>query len=199
MSDFLPQDYKEPVTTNYMEFEDGDNTFRVLDNAITGWEYWSNKMVDGELKARPTRVKEEESIPVADVLEGKYGLQIYYFWTFPVFNFSANRIQILVVKQKSVRRGMIGYIKNPKWGDPKQYNFVVTKIKNGDKTEYSVQVEPKEKLDQSVLNRFKSMNLDLQVWMAGDDPFAAQKDENTSLEQQAEDTLAKDVADSIPF
>lgn len=168
---FLPNGYKEPVNSNYMEWEEGDNTFRVLDSAITGWEYWTNKMVDGEMKGRPVRVKDEDQIPVGDVLEGKYGLQIYYFWTFPVYNFNASKIQILVVKQKSVRKGMKKSVDNPKWGDPKTYNFVVNKDSSVKPVEYSVNPEPKDELDPAIIKRFKGMNLDLNVWMRGDDPF----------------------------
>lgn len=182
---FLPTDYKEPVQSNYMNFEDGENTFRVLDSAVIGWEYWSNKNVNGQVKAMPTRVLKEDSIPMDEVLEGKYGLQLYFFWAFPVYNFNDHKVQILVLKQKTIRRAMQKMLDNKKWGDPKDYNFVVSKEKNGDKTEYFVSVEPKEPLDQSIIEKFQSLNLDMQVWFRGDDPFKSQ-----SLSEAAADDVA---------
>ena len=37
---FLPKNEREPVTSNYMRFEKGENVFRVLSSAIVGMEYW---------------------------------------------------------------------------------------------------------------------------------------------------------------
>lgn len=204
MSDFLPNNYSEPTTSNYMDFQDGENTFRILGNfadgsARMGYEYWTNKLVDGEMKPRPVRVKEEDQIPLADVLEGKYGLQLYFFWAIPVYNFDAKRIQLLVIKQKSVRRAITTYLKNPKWGDPHSYNFVVSKFKIGDKTEYEVSVEPKELLDKSITERYENMKIDMDEWMKSNDPFMSQKDENEVSKdpKSDQDQFIKDVEDSV--
>lgn len=186
---FLPQGYKEPVKSNYLDFQDGDNTFRVLDSSIVGWEYWTNQMVDGEMKARPVRVKDEDAIPMADVLEGKYGLQLYYFWAFPVYNFDAQRIQIACIKQKTVRQGMISYVNNKKWGDPKEYNFVVTKGKDeGGRIVYTTIAEPKEELDPAIIERYMNLNLDMQVWMRSEDPF---------MSRPVTEMTGKEIADSM--
>jgi len=203
MNDFLPNDYKEPVKSNYMSFEEGDNTFRVLDSATIGYEYWREEVIDGKRVGRPVRVKEEEAIPLAEVMENIYGdLSINFFWAFPVYNFEARKIQILTIKQKTVRRGMIKSIKNPKWGDPKNYNFVVSRDKDeSGKTVYTVGVEPKEPLDKSILDRFKSMKIDMNEWMKSKDPFVNFKDENEVSDEEAlvGKTYSEKVADSIPF
>lgn len=190
MNNFLPEGYKEPVESNYMKFELGENPFRILGSAVIGWEYWTEETVDGVTKNKPKRVKEEGAIPVDEVVEDKYGnLNINFFWAFPVYNFNAEKIQILEVTQKTVRKQMEGYVKNAKWGDPKQYNFVVTREKNGDKTEYSVIAEPKEALDPAILAKYKAMNLDMQVWMAGDDPFKKNKTLEGSTESVDPDEI----------
>jgi len=181
---FLPSNYKEPVQSNYMDFDEGDNTFRVLDSAVLGYEYWVDKNVDGQMKPRPIRVKEFDSIPLGDVNTNKYGnLNFSFFWAFPVYNFDAQRIQILTIKQKTIRRVMEKNIKNPKWGDPTTYNFVVTREKDDSgKTVYSVTTEPKEKLDKSILDKFADMKLDMQVWFASEDPFTqATKSEESEI------------------
>lgn len=189
---FLPEDYKEPVMSNYMDFVEGENTFRVLGSAVTGWEYWTNE-------DRPVRVKEHEEIPLGDVKEGKYGLNLSFFWAFPVYNYSARKIQILVVKQKTVRQGMLGYINNQKWGDPTEYSFVVTRSKDeSGKTVYQVIAEPKEELDKDVLKKFKDMNLDMQTWFKGGDPFMGITQDEV-VEKEEPEVDVDEVADDVPF
>ena len=51
MTNFLPDNYKIPTTSNYMKFAEGKNTFRVLSSAITGWEYFTTEN-------KPVRQKE---------------------------------------------------------------------------------------------------------------------------------------------
>ena len=199
---FLPKDYKEPTQSNYMSFEEGDNTFRILDTATIGWEYWTEKEIDGEMKSRPVRVKEHDSIPLRDVNINKFGnLNLSFFWAFPVYNFDAGRIQILTIKQKTVRRGMEKNIKNPKWGDPREYNFVVSREKDeSGKTVYTVTTEPKEELDQNIVDKFKSMKIDMQAWMSSDDPFKDQKDDNGAVDDSEDIIVDSDaVAEDVPF
>jgi len=174
MTGFLPDDYNEPSRSNYMSFNDGTNTFRVLDHAVIGWEYWTEETIDGKIKNTPHRVKEEDSIPVEKVITNKFGnLNINFFWAFPVYNFDDKRIQILEITQKTIRKAIKGFVDNKKWGDPKDYNFEVTREKTPEgKTEYSVIAEPKEALDPTIIEQFKNMKLDMKVWMSGGDPFA---------------------------
>ena len=110
------------------------------------------------------------------------------------YNFNAKKIQILTVKQKTVRRPMTKNINNSKWGDPKDYNFVVSRDKDeSGKTVYTVGVEPKEPLDKEIIKRFKDMNIDMNAWMNCDDPFSGSDKEEVSK---------KDVDkanDEIPF
>jgi len=176
---FLPENYKEPTKSNYMKFEMGSNRFRVLAPATLGNEYWTEEIVDGVKKTISVRQDKDAAIPMDKVVTDKFGnLAVNFFWAFPVYNFSAEKIQILQIKQKSVRDGMQGFLKNKMWGSviPMEYNFEVVQSKKADgKTEYQVIAEPKEALDKDILAKFKSLNLDMSVWMAGNDPFSAKK------------------------
>lgn len=196
MEDFLPQGTKEPTKTNYFKFQDGSNVFRVLAPAVVGWEYWTDAYIDGQKKPTPHRVKEEQAIPISEVTTNKFGnLNISYFWAFPVWNVQAEKIQILELTQASIRKAMLAYIQNPKWGSPTNYNIEVIKGKTADgKVEYGVIAEPKEPLDPKVIQKFKDMKLDMNVWMAGGDPFAGQvkEAENVFLD-------TKKIADEVPF
>ena len=62
---FLPDEYKAPIS-NYLKFIEGENTFRILGNAIVGYEYWNTKN-------KPVRSKEPfEDVP-ADIQMDKEG------------------------------------------------------------------------------------------------------------------------------
>lgn len=57
---FLPDGYKEPVNSKYMNFELGSNVFRVLGSAKIGYEYWIESTIDGVTKPRPVRSEFED-------------------------------------------------------------------------------------------------------------------------------------------
>ena len=52
MTDFLPEGYETPeIPSNYMELEEGQNSFRILSHAIVGYKWW---VVNGEGERKPT-------------------------------------------------------------------------------------------------------------------------------------------------
>ena len=154
--------YEIPVTSNYMRFVDGDNTFRVLSSAITGYEYFN---VDN----KPVRSKE----PFDDVpFDMKKDGEIKHFWAFVVYNFKAKRIQILEVTQKGIMKKMQAYIKNPQWGNPRGYDLTVTRSGSGLLTEYEVIANPHKPLDAGIINQYDAMKINLNALYTGADPFA---------------------------
>ena len=173
---FLPEGYKEPVKSNYMKFAAGSNRFRILGSAKVGWEYWT-KGVEKDVSVRVTK---EETIPLAEVMTDKYGnLASKYFWAFVVYNYDAERIQILQITQKSVREGMQKFLDKKIWGKvvPGEYIFDVNQGKKADgKPEYSVIAEPKTEIDEEIITKFKRTLIDMDAWMAGKDPFAVTKE-----------------------
>jgi len=176
MSDFLPEGYKEPETSNYMSFEEGENTFRILGKftdgkAVMGQEYW--KTVDG--KRKPFRVSPEAKVCVEELeIDPRTGdLDMpKFFWALPVWNYSAKRIQILKINQKSIRKDIQKLVDNPKWGDPTEYDIVVNQAKEGKKTSYSTFANPKEKIDGEVKKTYEAMTIDWQAYMESKDPFS---------------------------
>jgi len=160
---FLPKNYKEPVINNYMKFKEGNNTFRVLSSAITGFEWWVD---DKEGNRKPVRSKTDDEMPE----------DAKHFWAFVVYNLNDERIQILEITQVGIRKAITALINNEKWGDPKEYNIVITRTGEGFETEYQVTPEPKEKLDKDILDKYGNMNVNLDALYEGDDPFK-EKDE----------------------
>ena len=112
---FLPVDYKLPSTpSNYMRFEDGINSFRVLSPAVTGYVYFNSDN-------KPVRSKQIVNAPKNIKKDGK----VRPFWAFVVWNNNAMRIQILELTQKTVMESMLAIVNNPKWGDPKNYDIAI--------------------------------------------------------------------------
>ncbi len=162
---FQDENYKIPNTSNYMKFEDGSNVFRVLSSAITGYEYF-------KADNKPVRSKEPfDTIPSDIKKEGK----IKHFWAFVVYNETAKRIQIAQINQSSIQKAMQAYIKNPKWGNPRDYDFIIDKSGSGLETEYAITVNPKSPLDESIIKKFNDMKLDLTALYEGLDPFTVDK------------------------
>jgi len=160
--DFFPDsDYKIPETSNYMKFLEGDNTFRVLSSAIVGFEYFKEDN-------KPVRSRTVfDSIP-DDI---KKGGTVKHFWAFIVYNYEAKRIQILELTQKGIMKTMQSYIKNPKWGNPREYDFIVTRTGSGMDTEYAITVNPKAPLEESVKEAFAKAKISLDALYENEDPF----------------------------
>lgn len=170
MDNFFPDsDYKIPETSNYMKFLEGDNKFRVLSSAITGWEYWTNQN-------KPVRNKENwDSVPDDIKFEKDGSVKINHFWAFIVWNYRANKVQILQITQKGIMKFIQGLVKNPKWGNPKGYDITISKTGSGFDTEYTFIADPHSSVDESIENKYQKMNIDLEALYKGDDPFNPKK------------------------
>lgn len=166
-NDFFPdEDYEIPESSNYMTLKEGDNTFRVLSNAIVGWEYWN-------LKDEVIRSKEEFSPTPTDIKPNKDGKpgKVLHFWAFVVYNYDAKKVQILEVKQKGLMKYVQGLIKNPAWGSPKAYDIVVSKTGAGFATEYTFVANPHSALDPEIIASYSAMKINLDALFEGKDPF----------------------------
>ena len=166
---FLPEDYKEPVTSNYMKFEKGENKFRVLSSAIVGMEYW--KEVDG--KRKPIRLKQGVPAPLADLETDKDGNLIMpkHFWAFSVWNYNVKAVQILEITQSTIRKAMKKLLKMKDWGIPQGYDVTVTREGDGFDTEYTTLPSNKSKTDEGKVKLYEDMNIDLEQLFSGNDPF----------------------------
>jgi hypothetical protein len=164
--DFFPTaDYKIPNTSNYMKFVEGENTFRVLSSAIIGYVYFNTEN-------KPVRSRTPfDGVPHDIKKDG----DVKHFWAFLVWNYEAQRVQILELTQKGIMTVIQSYIKNPKWGNPREYDFIVTRTGSGLDTEYTTAVNPKSPLEESIVERVKAVKVDLNALFEGIDPFSADK------------------------
>jgi hypothetical protein len=167
MDEFLPTNYEVPVSDgNYMKLKIGENRFRVLSSAIVGYEYWTK-----DNKPVRSRTLWEEVPTDARLDKDRDGnptlFKPKHFWAFVVFNFEAKKVQVLEITQKSIMGAMQAYVQNPKWGDPKGYDFAITASGEGLDREYATITEP---LSESPVQT--PPHLDLSVLYEGGDPFA---------------------------
>jgi hypothetical protein len=171
MNNFLNPNYKVPeAPSNYMDFEEGANKFRVLSSAITGWLWWTGD----EGKRTPHRVKTQGEVPSSawDVKDDKPK----HFWAFVVYNYQTETIQILELKQATIQRLIQSLAQNDAWGNPKDYDLVVTKTRTGSQArdvEYSVMPNPKTPADPGIRKAYEDMAIDLTALYRNEDPFAA--------------------------
>lgn len=190
---FLDEDYQEPVTSRYMKFEEGVNRFRVLpakagkQTLIMGWEYWVT--VDG--KRKPIRVSKDTQVPISkletDPKTGELDMP-KFFWALAVWNYAAKTVQILELKQKTVRQALTGLSKNPKWGSPTGYDLVVTQTVENSKVSYTVTPDPKEDADPAILEAYNSTPVDLEALFKSGDPFATS---DASVEDLGDEELER--------
>lgn len=188
MTDFLPKDYTVPVTGgNYMKLQEGENEFRILSTALVGYEYWNTEN-------KPVRNKEMWLSTPSDIKSNQDGSRssIKHFWAFSVWNYGAKAIQVLEITQSTIQGAIEALVRNPKWGNPKDYDITVTRKGAGLDTEYSV-VPTKTVLDKEIIEQFKQKAPNLEAMLTGQDPFASKgKVDDKGMPEDID-------ADSIPF
>ncbi|KKN71716.1 hypothetical protein LCGC14_0417820 [marine sediment metagenome] len=163
------QQEEKPVSTgNYLnKFEEGDNKIRIIKKPITGYEYW--REIDGERK--PVRLKALPKEMPEEALPAKYGDKIKYFEAFEVWNYAAEKIQIMQLTQVTIYDGLMNYDMNDDWGDLRHYDVTIKKTKEGDRTSYDVMASPPTELSEEIANASAEIDIDLEDLFDGKDPF----------------------------
>ena len=170
---FLPKDYQVPTAeSGYMRLITGENKFRIMSSPLLGYEWWEDK--DG--KRVPYRVGMDVDIPVAEITNPE---EIKHFWAMVVWNYTAKKLQILQITQKTIQRAIRALAKSEDWGDPKGpkgYDILVTREGEKLETEYTVNPTPKKALELSIVNAYKEADIDLTALFRNEDPFELKVD-----------------------
>ena len=165
---FLPTNYKVPTDSKYMKFQAGENTFRVLSDAVVGWEWWSSETIDGKEVRKPNRVAEETAIPVEEVDDEQLPK---HFWAFVVWNYTEEKVQILEITQKSIQMKIRALSQSKGWGDPKGYDITVSRSGEKLATKYDLMPIPPSPVEKAILDKYQSMKINLEKLFTGEDPF----------------------------
>lgn len=178
-SDFLPGDYKAPAGA-YMKLADGENTFRALSSAVIGWMYWNKE-------SKPVRLRQEPMGTPADIRIGKEGKpeKVKHFWAFAVWNYAADRVQILELTQSSIQTAITALVKNKKWGSPNGYDITITRTGDGLGTEYTVMPNPHTPLDEKAAAAWRARSVNLEKLFDGGDPYGGAAEEVEEEDKRA--------------
>lgn len=167
MNDFLPTGYKVPEGVgNYMRFQDGENEMRILSTPIRGWEYWIDT-ADG--KRKPVRKTEEEGIVFSEVPNPD---EVKPFWAMVIWNYSAKRVQIMEITQKTIMHKLVMLSNSKMWGNPMGYDISIVKMGDGMETKYDVMPGNKGEVSAEIKDAYSKMKIDLNALYTGADPFA---------------------------
>ena len=190
---FTPDKFAESQVGNYMKFEEGENRIRILEKPITGYVYWEdaegNLVPKNEMAGKggkPVRVKSWEGLTNAQrgAMKG--------FAAMVVWNYQAERIQILEIKQVGIMNALEALSLSKSWGDVTSFDIVITKTRTGinpTDVEYSVMPEPKEPVSKEIKEAYKEAHIDLEALYRGEDPFGVEKTEPEGLEEVDLDDL----------
>lgn len=188
---FLPKDYKAPSGSDqFMKFQDGDNKFRILSDAVVGWEGWKNgKSFRRKGNGDECPIKESE----VDVSERNNRPSINFFWAFVVYNFDIKKIQVLSISQKTIQKAIENLNMDEDWGDPKGYTLKVSKVKESNVTKYSVTPSNKVELPKDIAQAYEEADVDVSKLFDGKYPMG--EPEKPKIVYPEEEIKA----DDIPF
>jgi len=169
MSDFLPDKYKVPVgESRYTTLEKGENKIRILVSPIVGFEAWLD--VDGGRKPRRVPMEKKDLLPSENTPK--------HFWGLEVWNYKTNRVEVLMLTQKTIMKAITSYSENDEWGSPLSYDIVIKKEGEKLETSYTVMAQPPKDLSKKVTDEVAKTNVDLDQLFSskespyGGDPFA---------------------------
>ena len=176
-NEFLPQGYtyeKPKVAGRYYKFTEGDNIFRVLSPAITGWEDWS-------VDKKPIRTVAKPEFPA---VQGKYPKQ---FWAFVVFDYEeedeSKMLKILQITQASIMEAMFNLHTNVAWGDPKNYDLNINRSGKELDTKYQVMPSPPSATNPKAVELYNKTKISLEKLFSNGDPFEEDKDVETNTDR----------------
>lgn len=140
---------------------------RILDKAVVSYDWWVDK--------KPRRVRTMDDIP-GDI--GKGGMNGWSeVLNFFVYSHTHHSVQILSIKQATIRIAMQMLEDEEDWGSLANYNISITKKGSGKESEYSVIPSPKTDLTPQVLESIGRTKVDWDKLFEGKSPFVFKKKE----------------------
>ena len=164
MKSFLPEGYEVPKAmggSGYMKLQEGANKFRVLSEAITGYEVWT---VDN----KPVRFRDYPKTMPANI---RADTKVKHFWAFAVWNYAEEAVQILEITQTSIRDQMYDYYKLEEYGEPTKYDLNINRSGEGLETSYTVQAFPPKAVPGQATAAYEAKKLNLDALFDGGNPF----------------------------
>lgn len=184
---FRPEGHERYTVSNYLKFEEGANKIRILKEPINGYEYWV--FADGQIVPRGT-LAGKGGKPIR--MRGDAGpfsqeqiSAMKMFAAMVVWNYNAEKVQILQLTQSSIMNALDGLYDSKAWGNITGYDIVINKKKTGPEpmnVEYSVLPEPKAKVSKKILEAYDG-TINLEALFEGDDPFSNENTDKIDLDE----------------
>ncbi len=171
---FLPDDYEPPAPQggHYFKPAKGETSrVRVVGNAITGYLGWDKTGAS----PIPRRAEHREQVAQYHTGEDK----VKHFWAFSVLHDGA--IKIWEVTQASIRDQISALVDNADWGDPTQYDIMISRSGEGLDTSYSVMPAPKSPPILTAEQQDAVFKLRIEALFTNDDPFGGTDDDGDDI------------------
>jgi len=158
MSEFLPAGYEKPASNSkYYKFQPGDNRFRILSPAITGFLDWDNK--------QPVRTKDKPETLFDNTKPSKH------FWAFCIWDYKEKAVKILEITQSTIQDAIFSLHSDKDWGNPTAYDLNVKKTGEKMETKYTVNPYPHKAMPKDIIDFYQSLKINLNELYSGGDPF----------------------------
>lgn len=164
--DFLPTGYELPTNKGkFMKLQKGENKFRILDKALTGWLDWEwNKPVRTVTKQEPLwNIGEDWKVRLPK-----------HFRALKVWDYADNSIKILEVTQKDIQNAIIAANETEEFGNPRGYDIKVTKTGEKLETKYTVVTLPPKALSKDIEKANIETPVNLEALFDWLDPFSTE-------------------------
>ncbi len=165
----LPQDTSGGVGGgDYFKLATGQNKILIVDEAVVGYEYWTqdDKPVRSKIKfeeplnnPKIRQVKNKKTGEMEDKVETQK-----FFWALPVYDFKDETYKLWQVTQKGIRENLASLQANADWGNPVgNYTISIDKKGEGLLTEYTVMGNPakdKKEIDKIMAGYTTKIDID---------------------------------------
>ncbi len=165
----------------FMDFEIGENRFRVLGQFHEGYVVYDDK----KPKMREVFAKDACKIdgvsPFTDEELASYTRKIspytkrleepVYFWAMLVYNQIKERFQVLKITQISVINQMMKVLKKPDFQEFDLYDFEISKSVENGFTKYLIATGKDKPLTENVMKKFETLYCDVSAIFRDEYPF----------------------------
>ena len=133
---------------DYMRLEEGENVVRVMGNPTQFYIHWLTTQ-DGSKKKIVSPI---DSMALVGRLEDA-GFKRQTRWIVKVLDRNDDSFKVLEVGSQ-IYNGIRSLFNNPKWGKVTDYDISIMRGPKGSQPLYSVQPNPKEKIDPALKGKF---------------------------------------------
>ena len=137
---------------DYMKLEEGENVVRIMGNPTQFYIHWLTAQ-DGSKKKIVSPI---DSMALVGRLEDA-GFKRQTRWIVKVLDRKDDTFKVLEVGSQ-IYNGIRGLFNNPKWGKVTDYDISIMRGPKGSQPLYSVQPNPKEKIDPALKGKFTEFN-----------------------------------------